>query len=138
MPLRTEPLEEPSINLTSMLDVVMLLIVFFMVGTKFSEEERQTNIQVPTVADNYTLSGEPDKIIVNVTIDKKITVRNQPYTVDSLKAMLTEARKAYPGQGVVIRGDGRGDYQTVMDVIAACTATGVKVSLAHSPNVKEN
>src|SRR5689334_15530164 len=92
MPLRTEPLEDPSINLTSMLDVVMLLIVFFMVGTKFSEEERQTNIQIPTVSDNYALSGEPDRIIVNVDMDKNITVRNQPFTLDSLKSMLVAAR----------------------------------------------
>ena len=76
MPLKTEPLEEPTINLTSMLDVVMLLIIFFMVGTKFSEEERQTGIQVPTVSENLALSGQPDEIIVNVTVDGKITVQN--------------------------------------------------------------
>jgi biopolymer transport protein ExbD len=137
MPLRTEPLEEPQINLTSMLDVVMLLIVFFMVGTKFSEEERQTNIQVPTASDNYTLSGEPDKIIINVTIDKEISVRNEAYTLDSLKTMLVAAREAYPGQGVVIRGDGRGELQSAVDVMSACTSAGIKsVSLSVKP--KEN
>lgn len=137
MPLRTEPLEEPSINLTSMLDVVMLLIVFFMVGTKFSEEERQTSIQVPTASDNYTLSGEPDKIIINVTIDKEISVRNQSYTLDSLKTMLAAACEAYPGQGVIIRGDGRGELQAAVDVMSICTAAGIKsVSLSVKP--KEN
>ena len=40
MPLKTEALEEPRIDLTSMLDVVMLLMIFFMIGTKFSENER--------------------------------------------------------------------------------------------------
>lgn len=137
MPLRTEPLEEPQINLTSMLDVVMLLIVFFMVGTKFSEEERQTSIQVPTASDNYTLSGEPDKIIINVTIDKEISVRNESYTLDSLKAMLVAARESYPGQGVVIRGDGRGELQSAVDVMSVCTSAGIKsVSLSVKP--KEN
>ena len=137
MPLKTEPLEEPTINLTSMLDVVMLLIIFFMVGTKFTEEERQTGIQVPTVSDNLALSGQPDEIIVNVTVDGKVNVRNEDHTLESLKVLLGTAREVFPGQAVVIRGDGRGEYQIVMDVISACKTAGIKnVSLAHTPNPK--
>ena len=139
MPLKTEPLEEPSINLTSMLDVVMLLIVFFMVGTKFSEEERQTGIQVPTVSDNIAMAGQPDEIIVNVSLEGTVTVRNEPYTLDALKRMLEDARVVFPGQSVVIRGDGRGNYQIVMDVLSTCKGAGIKnVSLAHTPNAKGN
>lgn len=139
MPLKTEPLEEPSINLTSMLDVVMLLIIFFMVGTKFSEEERQTGIQVPTVSENLALSGQPDEIIVNVNVDGKVKVRSDELTLEGLKTMLAEAREVFPGQAVVIRGDGRGEYQTVMDVISTCKIAGIKnVSLAHTPNQRAN
>lgn len=139
MPLKTEPLEEPTINLTSMLDVVMLLIIFFMVGTKFSEEERQTGIQVPTVSENAALSSQPDEIIVNVTVDGKVNVRSEEMTLESLKTMLAGAIQVFPGQAVVIRGDGRGEYQTVMDVISACKTAGIKnVSLAHTPNQRAN
>lgn len=137
MPLKTEPLEEPSINLTSMLDVVMLLIIFFMVGTKFSEEERQTGVQVPSVAENLAMSGQPDEIIVNVAVDGAVTIGKDTHSLDSLKAMLESARAAFPGQAVQIRGDGRADYQTVIDVLAKCKSAGIKsVSLAYSPNPK--
>ncbi len=137
MPLKTEPLEEPTINLTSMLDIVMLLIIFFMVSTKFSEEERQSSIQVPTVADNLAMSNQPDEIIVNVTAEGAISVRNQSHTLESLKTMLEGAKEVFPGQSVVIRGDGRGSYQSVMDVIATVKSAGIKgVSLAHSPTPK--
>lgn len=134
MPLKTEPLEEPTINLTSMLDVVMLLIVFFMVGTKFSEEERQIGIQVPTTSETLAMSGQPDEIVVNVTIDGKVTVRAEAHTIESLKSLLVAAREVFPGQAVLIRGDGRGEYQAVMDVISACTSAGIKsVKLANAP-----
>ena len=137
MPLKTEPLEEPALNLTSMLDVVMLLIIFFMVGTKFSEEERQTSIQVPTVSDNLAMSGQPDEIVVNVTLDGKISVRNESHSLDSLKVMLEGARDTFPGQAVVIRGDGRSDLQSVADVLSTCTSAGIrKVSLATLPKPK--
>jgi biopolymer transport protein ExbD len=139
MPLKTEPLDEPSINLTSMLDVVMLLIIFFMVGTKFSEEERQTSVQVPTVSENLALSGQPDEIIINVTVDGKVNVRGDEYSLDNLKEMLSKAHEGFPGQAVVIRGDGRGEYQLVMDVISTCKLAGIKnVSLAHTQNPRGN
>lgn len=139
MPLKTEPLDEPTMNLTSMLDVVMLLIIFFMVSTKFSEEERQSTVQVPTVSDSVAMSSQPDELIVNVTVDGQISVRTKPYTLESLKEMLIGVREGFPGQAVVIRGDGRGTYQTVVDVMSAVKSAGIKtVSLAHSPIPKGN
>ncbi len=139
MPLKTEPLEEPTINLTSMLDVVMLLIIFFMVGTKFSEEERQTDIQIPTASDSIAMSGQPDEIVVNVDVDGKVSVQNESQTLETLKTLLEAAREVFPGQAVVIRADGKGVIQTVMDVMSACKASGVqKISLAYNPNLKGN
>ena len=137
MPLKTEPLEEPTINLTSMLDVVMLLIIFFMVGTKFSEEERQTGIQVPSVSDTFALSGQPDEIIVNVDLSGKVTVRGETQTLEGLIQILEVARERFPNQAVVIRGDGRCQYQQVTDVLSACKEAGIKnVSVAHAPKTK--
>jgi biopolymer transport protein ExbD len=137
MPLKTEPLEDINVNLTSMIDVVMLLIVFFMVGTKFSEEERQTGIQVPSVSDSIAMSGQPDEIIVNVDVDGNVTVHNNAQSLESLTALLGSAHENFPGQAVVIRADGRGVYQTVMDVMSACKASGIKnISLAYYPSAK--
>ncbi len=50
MPLKTSQLEEmPALNLTSLIDVLFLLIIFFMIGTKFIESERQIELEVPKV-----------------------------------------------------------------------------------------
>ena len=139
MPLKTEPLEEPTINLTSMLDIVMLLIIFFMVSTKFSEEERQTGIQLPTVSENFALSGQPDEIVVNVNVDGKVNVRGETQTLETLKPLLEAARDVFPNQAVVIRGDGRCEYQLVMDVFSICKDAGMKnISVAHTPRPKGN
>ena len=139
MPLKTAPLEEPSINLTSMLDVVMLLIIFFMVGTKCAEEERQTGIQLPNVSENFALSGQPDEIVVNVDANGKVKVQGEDLTPDSLRILLDAARFAFPNQAVLIRGDGRCEYQQVMDVFSTCKEVGIKnVSVAHAPKSKGN
>jgi biopolymer transport protein ExbD len=137
MPLKTEPLEEPGINLTSMLDVVMLLIIFFMIGTRFSEEERQTDIQVPTVADNSALTGTPDEIVLNIAEDGRVLVKGSPQTPESLTALLKAAQVGFPNQSVIIRGDGRCRYQQIMDAFSACKEAGIRnISVAHLPKTQ--
>ena len=51
MPLKTHQDEQPTLNLTPMIDIVFLLIIFFMVGTKFAEMERTVQLEVPKVGD---------------------------------------------------------------------------------------
>jgi len=132
--LKSLPLDEPGINLTSMLDVVMLLIIFFMLGSQFTEEERQYDIQLPTVADATALTGQPDEIVVNIRGDGTISVRNQVRTPAELEAFLKEAAERFPGQAVVVRGDGRAIYQHVMDAMSTARQAGIRnLSLAHRP-----
>jgi biopolymer transport protein ExbD len=134
VPLKSLPLDEPTINLTTMLDVVMLLIIFFMIGTQFTEEERQYDIKLPTVADVTALTGQPDEIIVNVNAEGQITIRTEPKSLVEAEALLLAARERFPGQAVVVRGDGRGQYQYVMDVMAAARRAGIRnLSLANQP-----
>jgi biopolymer transport protein ExbD len=61
MPLRTHPDEQPVLNLTAMLDVMFLLIIFFVLNTKFLDDERQINLQVPQVTDQGKLAAPPSE-----------------------------------------------------------------------------
>lgn len=134
MPLKTAPLEEPNINITSLLDVILFLVMFFMVGAHFSENEQQTDIEVPTAAAASTLSGVPDAIVVNVATDGHVTVLGKPTTLDALVETLRQARIEFPNQSVVIRGDGRCPYQLVMDALSVCSEAGIRnVAVAHQP-----
>ncbi|MBA4030359.1 MAG: biopolymer transporter ExbD [Planctomyces sp.] len=136
MPLKTEPLEEPVLNLASMLDIVLLLLMFFMIGTQFKENEREYKIQLPMVADAKALSGQPDELIVNVSRDGVITLNTDKMTLPELETALAKAIENFPAQNVMIRGDGAGPYQAVMDVMATAKRAGVRnVSLAHKPKI---
>ncbi|MBI1347486.1 biopolymer transporter ExbD [bacterium] len=134
MPLKSLPLDEPGINLTSMLDVVMLLIIFFMLGSQFTEEERQYDIQLPTVADTPALTGQPDEIVVNIREDGRISARKVEMTLEELAAFLQDAAERFPGQAVVVRGDAHTEYQHVMDVMSTARKAGIRnLSLANRP-----
>ena len=132
MPLKTESIEETNLNLTPMIDIVFLLIIFFMVGTQFSEMERQFDIQIPTVDRNVTLTSLPDPLIVNIDGAGIVSVNNKQLTLDQLQGRLITARKNYADQIVLIRGEGAGPYQHVMDILDICQQAKIKnVSLAN-------
>lgn len=120
MPLKVDPLEEPQINLTPMIDVVFNLLIFFMVGTRFADIERQFDVQLPTASAAQPLTNPPDEIVVNIFGDGRIVVSQQTLSLEELETRLKAAHARYADQAVLIRGDGKGVYQNVMDVMAAC------------------
>jgi biopolymer transport protein ExbD len=134
MPLKTETTEEPAINLTPMIDVVFLLIIFFMVGARFAEMERQLDVQLPTASGIEPLTARPDPITINVRENGEISVRDQVYTLPELDAFLRQAKQNYPDQAVLVRGAAAGPYQHVIDVLAVCRRVEIgTVNLAYRP-----
>ena len=134
MPLKTEPIEEPAINLTPMIDVVYLLIIFFMVGAQFTEMERQLDVQLPTAAGIEPLTARPDPITISITESGEIDVRERSYDLVELEAFLRLAKENYPDQAVLVRGAAQGPYQNVIDVLAVCRRVDIQtVNLAYRP-----
>lgn len=135
MPLKLEPAEEPSLNLTPMIDVVLQLVIFFLVSTEFATDankERQYEIDLPQVTDARPLTDLPDELVVNVKRDGTILLGKEPRTIGQLEAELAEAAGRFADQAVVIRGDEDGPYQHVMTVLNACYRAGItNVQLAN-------
>ncbi|MEK6249477.1 MAG: biopolymer transporter ExbD [Planctomycetales bacterium] len=125
MPLKTQIDEQPTLNLTPMIDIVFLLIIFFMVGTKFSELERKIGLEPPSVSDNGTLTSAPASKIVNVFRDGRIELDNQTVSLKQLTQMLAAAHGQYPAINVLVRGDAEGRFQPVASVLNACSQAGV-------------
>jgi biopolymer transport protein ExbD len=126
MPLKTHLDEQPTLNLTPMIDIVFLLIIFFMVGTKFTELERKIGLRVPEVTDRGALSAAPERRVVNVYRDGTVTLDQQPVTLGELTARLAAVRRQYEDLGVLVRGDAKGEFQNVAAVLNACKQAGVR------------
>jgi len=136
MPLKTQFDEMPSVNMTSMIDIVFLLIIFFMVGTKFAEEERKIALEVPHVSDRGTLTSAPERCVVNVYRDGDVTLDGQTLSLGELTSRLSSARRQHAELAVLVRGDGTGQFQRVAEVLNACKQAGI-AELAISVKVDE-
>ncbi len=138
MPLKTHPPEEPSLNLTPMIDIVLLLVIFFMVGTQFTNAERQYEIDLPSVSVAQPLTSLPDEIVVNVTRDGSLYLVDTAVTLERLRQFLQDAHARYADQAVVVRGDGAVNYQRIMDVLNLCQQVQItNVQLANRVSVEE-
>ncbi len=126
MPLKTHLDEQPTLNMTPMIDIVFLLIIFFMVGTRFSDLERKLGLQVPEVTDHGALTAAPERRVVNVYRDGRIELDDQIVSLEVLRDRLADARRQYAELGVLVRGDGTGPYQNVAAVLNACTQAGIR------------
>jgi biopolymer transport protein ExbD len=139
MPLKTHRDEAPTLNLTSMVDVLFCLILFFMAASKFTELERKIGLQVPEVSDKGALTDAPERKTVNIYRDGVIEMDRQVMAnLQMLTDQLAEVRRQYPDVGVLVRGDGEGRFQRVAEVLNACkqagiSELGISVKLANPP-----
>ena len=123
MPLKIEREDQNAINLTPMIDIVFLLIIFFMVSTKFSElneAERDLSINVPTISNASPLTSAPKRRLIELARDGTITLDQHQVTLDGLGNELTAAKKQYPKIGVQVRLDAESNAQQFLSVIATC------------------
>ena len=128
MPLKVNQDVESSINLTPLIDIVFLLIIFFMVGTRFSELneiERSIPLQVPAVSNAKALTSAPRKRVINVLATGEIILDENTVSVEQLKTELTSARQQYQQLGVVVRGDANALHQHVAEVMAVCREANI-------------
>ncbi len=126
MPLKTSSEEMPVINLTSMIDVLFLLIIFFMVGTRFSESETQIQLTLPKSSSPSAMIHEPAPRVVTMFSDGTLELDGQRITASQLTSALVPAVQNYPDVRVQLRADSAGSVGQASMVMEAISRAGVK------------
>jgi biopolymer transport protein ExbD len=132
MNLRPERREDPEVNLTPLIDVVFLLLIFFMVSTTFDREAR-LKIELPEATSEVTEApAEVLEIAINAAgdyfIDEQKLVNRKPETLKKAIQQTLGERRDLP---VIIRADGRTPHQSVVTVMDTASQLGLlELSLA--------
>lgn len=117
--------EELVLNLAPMIDIVFLLLIFFMVTTTFVEKEKEFGIDLPTAQSGDEASFEADEIVINLLRDGLIKLNGEEVSSGQLDALLQSAAQANPGTPVTIRGDRGVVLQRVVAVMDSCRIAGL-------------
>ena len=114
-----------TVQMSSLMDVIFLLLCFFVTSSVFSQWETEISIALPTAKSSTVPGRMPGEIILNVAADGNVTVNGQKLSLAEVTERLTRIAKLYPGQPVVIRADKTTKYESLVSVIDACRTADV-------------
>jgi biopolymer transport protein ExbD len=121
--------DKPRIEIIPMIDIMMFLLVFFIVITL--RMIQGTGIQLDLPSSKTTQELKPTQITVGVQKDGAMYVDGQPYSADSLKSLLQEAKKKNDKLAVILAGDKELTYQNTLKVMDVARSAGIaQVGLA--------
>jgi len=116
MPLvRLSDEDDPTPNLAPMIDVILVLTIFFMCATKFSGDERQFELDLPQV-DGAAVVDSARPEIVEVEADGALRLGPDEVSLEELR----------PDVAVMIRGERAVPHGRMAEIYEACRAAGVR------------
>ena len=114
-----------AMQLAPMIDILLLLLSFFIISWQFSRSETELNVSVPTAQEGADPERQRGEIIINVLPDGSIRVEGTSVDLLQLHEKLADIAKQFENQPVRIRGDGKVAYQRIVEVIDTCQKAGI-------------
>jgi biopolymer transport protein ExbD len=118
-------LHHPGIQLAPLVDVLLLLLIFFLLTWNAARNENELDIKVPKASAAKQKSAPIGDIVVNVKADGDVVVNRRTLTSPQLTDLLKSLVQLNPEQAVVIRGDEAGAYKNIIGVLNVCTEAGI-------------
>ncbi len=138
MKLNLRPRTQPEVNLTSLIDVVFLLLIFFMVSTSFVKQS-QIAIRLPEAAGTPTIEETPERIEIMITesgtflVNGRELLNNRPETLRNALQEVSAAGNKLP---MTISADANAKHQyvvTAMDVAGRLGFTQISIATVNDP-----
>ncbi|NNE93440.1 MAG: biopolymer transporter ExbD [Verrucomicrobiales bacterium] len=128
--------EEPDFNVSALIDVAFLLLIYFIITSTLSRREADLSMAVPGISDSTGSSVQMDQMRIDVSASGTIVVngepleagpeqRNLPDLVDRLTRYAAMARIAQSEPVVIVNCSGEVTEQRFIDVLNACHIAGI-------------
>ncbi len=112
-------------QIAPMVDILLVLLVFFIVTWNFSLSEKELDVKIPTAANAKDTDPYVGQVVVNVKTDGSLVFNREPIAPDELVAKLRELAKLYPDQAVILRGDQNANYKYIVNVLDLCRQANI-------------
>ncbi|MFN2542898.1 MAG: ExbD/TolR family protein [Chthoniobacterales bacterium] len=119
------PIQHPGIQLAPLVDVLLLLLIFFLLTWNAARNENELDVKVPKAASAKEKSAPIGDVIVNVKADGNVVVNRRTLSGPELTELLKGLVQLNAEQAVVIRGDEAGAYKNIINVLDLCTQAGI-------------
>jgi biopolymer transport protein ExbD len=117
--------QHPGIQLAPLVDVLLLLLIFFLLTWNAARNENELDVKIPKATAAKEKTAPIGDVIVNVKADGSVVVNRRTLSGPDLTALLKNLVQLNPDQAVVIRGDEAGEYKNIVNVLDICSQAGV-------------
>ncbi|MEY3395077.1 MAG: hypothetical protein RL346_1313 [Verrucomicrobiota bacterium] len=117
--------EPASMQLAPMIDIVFLLLIFFIVTWQFTKSETELSVSVPTAQEGAEPQRQVGEIVINILADGTVRIEGGTVDLQQLLVKLAKIASEFKNQPVRIRGDGGVNYQRIVEVIDTCQKAGI-------------
>ena len=115
----------PFIQLAPLVDVLFLMLIFFMTLFVFQQMETELSISVPKAKESKDVLRGPGEMIINIDAGGQVTVNQRKLAEQELRQMLQQIAGLYPTQPIIIRADKKTYHEPVIRVLDACAAANM-------------
>lgn len=115
----------PSIIIVSLVDILTILLIFFVVSTTFKRDQPEVQINLPDSKTSTKASSEQEHAVVSVNENDEVRLDGQVINVDELEASVRDlppARRA----ALALQADKKSSFGTIIKVMDALKLAGVK------------
>ena len=103
-----------------MVDILLVVLVFFIVTWNFALSENELDVRVPSAAKANETQPYVGQVVINIKADGTIIVNRQPKTLPELLQLLKKLSQLYPDQAAIVRGDQGVEYRHIVEVLDVC------------------
>ncbi|HEV2095259.1 MAG TPA: biopolymer transporter ExbD [Chthoniobacterales bacterium] len=119
------PLQHPGIQLAPLVDVLLLLLIFFLMTWNAARNENELDVKIPKASAAKEKSAPIGDVVVNVKANGNVVVNRRTMNGSELGELLKNLVQLNAEQAVIIRGDETGAYKNVVGVLNICSEAGV-------------
>ncbi len=123
MKIKMPAREDAAVDMAPMIDLVFLLLIFFMVASVVTELEK-VEVEIPESKYAKVPEATTGRMMLSVDANNVIYVGKLPVMVDELKDLVDEEMNRNPDTRILIRADHRVEYKTCKDIMIACGEVG--------------
>jgi biopolymer transport protein ExbD len=112
-------------QIAPMVDILLVLLCFFIVTWSFARKEMELDVKVPAAQSGKEPMSAVNQTVLNVKQDGTVVWNRKVVPATELVDRLTELARIYPDYAIILRGDERAAYRAIVNVLDICRDAGI-------------
>jgi biopolymer transport protein ExbD len=125
MKFRRRPPDVIGFQIAPMVDILLVLLCFFIVTWSFARKEMELDVKVPAAQSGKEPISTVNQTVLNVRMDGTVILNRKAIPLNELRSRLQDLARIYPDYAIILRGDERAAYRAIVNVLDVCREAGI-------------